>query len=150
MTSIQYPPLKQAPASWNNLAERAWAALDFPGRLPILIGIDGLPGAGKSSLASWLAWQLGMKAVHLDLYLTGTGPPPSWRVDDLRRVIEARARLARPVIVEGIMLLDALGAVERTPDFLAYVEREEPSDSRLAEHVVRYLARTKCPERAHV
>jgi hypothetical protein len=31
---------------------------------------DGVDGGGKSSLASWLAWQLGMPAVQLDLYLT--------------------------------------------------------------------------------
>jgi hypothetical protein len=41
-----------------------------PDRLPLLIAIDGADLAGKSSLASWLAWQLGMPAVQLvDLYL---------------------------------------------------------------------------------
>ena len=41
-----------------------------PKRLPLLIAIDGPDGIGKSSLASWLAWQLGMPAIQLDLYLT--------------------------------------------------------------------------------
>jgi 2-phosphoglycerate kinase len=30
-----------------------------PNRAPLLIAIDGADGVGKSSLASWLAWQLG-------------------------------------------------------------------------------------------
>jgi 2-phosphoglycerate kinase len=38
-----------------------------PNRLPLLIAIDGADGVGKSSLASWLAWQLGAPAVYLDL-----------------------------------------------------------------------------------
>ncbi len=46
-----------------------------PERLPLLIGIDGLWGAGKSGLASWLGWQLGMPTVSLDLYIVrGTDP----------------------------------------------------------------------------
>jgi len=34
-----------------------------PDRLPLLIAIDGADGIGKSSLASWLAWQLGAPAI---------------------------------------------------------------------------------------
>jgi len=33
-----------------------------PNRLPLLIAIDGADGLGKSSLASWLAWQLHRRA----------------------------------------------------------------------------------------
>ena len=40
-----------------------------PNRRPLLIVIDGADGMGKSSLASWLAWQLGMPAVQLDLFI---------------------------------------------------------------------------------
>jgi pantothenate kinase-related protein Tda10 len=40
-----------------------------PDWLPLLIAIDGADGIGKSSLASWLAWQLGAPAIYLDLYV---------------------------------------------------------------------------------
>ena len=70
-----------------------------PNRLPLIIGIDGRSGAGKSSLASWLAWQLGMPSVHLDLYVERDSEPLSWRYEDLTRVITARLELARPIIV---------------------------------------------------
>ena len=59
-----------------------------PNRLPLLIAIDGADGSGKSSLASWLAWQLGMPAVQLDLYLTDT-KPIQWLTADLARVLPA-------------------------------------------------------------
>ena len=59
---------KPLPGS-EELLDRVLGALT-PNRLPLLIAIDGVDGGGKSSLASWLAWQLGMPAVQLDLYLT--------------------------------------------------------------------------------
>jgi 2-phosphoglycerate kinase len=35
-----------------------------PNRAPLLIAIDGADGVGKSSLASWLSWQLGAPAIY--------------------------------------------------------------------------------------
>ena len=64
-----------------------------PDRLPLIIGIDGRSGAGKSSLASWLAWQLATPSVHLDLYVERDSEPLSWRYEDLARVITARLAL---------------------------------------------------------
>jgi 2-phosphoglycerate kinase len=54
-----------------------------PTRKPLLIGIDGAEGVGKSSLASWLAWQLGMPTVHLDFYLIHGTEPLAWMVKEL-------------------------------------------------------------------
>jgi shikimate kinase len=48
-------------------------------RKPLLIAIDGADGVGKSSLASWLGWQLGMPALQLDLYLIKDSNPLAWR-----------------------------------------------------------------------
>jgi tRNA A37 threonylcarbamoyladenosine biosynthesis protein TsaE len=57
---------------------------------PLLIAIDGADGVGKSSLASWLAWQLGMPVVHFDLYLIRDSKPLQWRTDELARIIGVR------------------------------------------------------------
>src|SRR5262249_60969949 len=83
-----------------------------PNRLPLLIVIDGADGSGKSSLASWLAWQLGMPAVQLDLYLTCLDPI-QWLVNDLSRVVARRIDRGRPVIVDGVLALDALDQIRR-------------------------------------
>jgi predicted GTPase len=55
----------------NELLDQIKQALT-PKRFPLLIAIDGADGIGKSSLASWLAWQLGMPA-------TRTGARPRTR-----------------------------------------------------------------------
>lgn len=68
-----------------------------PNRRPLLIAIDGPDGVGKSSLASWLAWQFGMPTVHLDLYLIRGSRPLKWRTDEVDRLIQARANLGGPV-----------------------------------------------------
>jgi hypothetical protein len=84
------------------LLDRVQTALT-PNRLPLLIAIDGMDGVGKSSFGSWLAWQLGMPAVHLDLFITSLYPI-QWA--DLKRVVDLRLDGGRPVIVEGVLALD--------------------------------------------
>jgi hypothetical protein len=74
----------------DDLLDRIKDALT-PNRLPLLIAVDGADNAGKSSLASWLAWQLGMPAVQLDLYLTNLRPI-QWLTEDLDRVVARRLR----------------------------------------------------------
>jgi uridine kinase len=112
-----------------------------PNRLPLLIAIDGADGVGKSSLASWLAWQLGAAAIHLDLYLVRDSDPLRWRSDDLQRILKTRrVEQASPLVVEGILILDALSKIGRKPDFLVYVEGEGGHflSSRLADYRAKY------------
>jgi pantothenate kinase-related protein Tda10 len=68
-------PLLVAPSSYLELRGLIRKALDFPNRRPLLIGIDGLDGSGKSSLAAWLSWQLEMPAIHLDVYVVQNSDP---------------------------------------------------------------------------
>jgi hypothetical protein len=75
---------------------------------------------------NWLAWQLGMPAIHLDLFVVQNvvAGPIARRVADLGRCMTARGD--RPIIVEGVLLLEALDEVGRSPDFLIFVD-EQPS-----------------------
>jgi hypothetical protein len=92
-----------------------------PQRLPLLIGIDGANGCGKSSTASWLAWQC---------------------------LIDLRIRQEkRPVIVEGILLLEALATVDRKPDVLVFVDGE-PSGSSLVGRILGYWSQYQPREKA--
>ena len=119
-----------------------------PDRLPLLIAIDGADSSGKSSLASWLAWQLGMPAVQLDLYLTCLRPI-QWRVDDLARVIAQRVDTRRPVIIYGVLVLDALDQIKRKADFLVFV-RGGHEGSALAPQIADYQLLQKPSDRANV
>ena len=114
-----------------------------PNRLPLLIAIDGADGSGKSSLASWLAWQLGMPAVQLDLYLTDT-KPIQWLTADLARVVARRLDGKRPVIVDGVLALDALDQIGHKPNFLVFVKGGYAGSS-LAPQIIRYQLRRKFP-----
>src|SRR3954447_17901252 len=95
-----------------------------PNRKPLLIGIDGADGLGKSSLASWLAWQLGMPTVHLDFYLVHGSEPMAWMAKEIDRIIGQRTDGERPMIIEGTYLLDVLEQIEWQPDLLVYVRGE--------------------------
>src|SRR5215475_15401817 len=84
-----------------------------PIHLPLLVAIDGADGIGKSSLASWLAWQLGAPAIHLDLYVIKGSNPLRWRSDELKRIVHTRlVEHAGPLVAEGVLILDALGSIE--------------------------------------
>lgn len=137
--------LKKPLSRSEDLLHRIEIALT-PNRLPLLIAIDGPDGCGKSSLAAWLAWQLGMPAVQLDLYLT-SDEPIQWLTDDLKRVVARRLDRGRPLIVDGVMILDALEQIGYEPDFLAFVNGEN-SGRILAPQIADYWSRRKLPERA--
>lgn len=94
------------------------------------IAIDGVDHAGKSSLGRFLAWQTGMPVIETDFTLIGGVKPPSGTgpllpVHDpelLRRLIQHRHGLERPVLVEGIFVLRQLAAVGIDPDLLIAVQ----------------------------
>jgi hypothetical protein len=111
-------------------------------RRPLLVAIDGADGIGKSSLASWLAWQTGMPTVHLDLFLTCV-QPIQWLTADLKRAVDRRLDLKRPVIVEGLLVLDALGQIGREADFVAFLTGDH--GSRLADQLAEYQKRRDLP-----
>src|SRR5215471_21410810 len=111
-----------------------------PDRLPLLVAIDGADGIGKSSLASWLAWQLGAPTVHLDLYLIRDSNPVRWRTVDLQRVVTTRLdQHEGPLIIEGMMLLEALARIGRKVDFLVYLDG--PGTRSLSKMLAEYRAR---------
>ena len=141
-------PLLVAPSEYIELRNHIRVALGFPSeRLALLIGIDGVDGAGKSSLAAWLSWQLEMPTINLDLYLIPDTAPMAFKTDQLAAVIESRLATQRPLIVEGILLLDAMAAIGRRPDLLISVEREGGAQSTM-DHVGAYLERSKPHARA--
>jgi len=117
-----------------------------PNQLPLLIAIDGADGCGKSSLASWLAWQLGIPAVQLDLYLTSL-EPVRWLTADLERVVSRRLDRQRPIIVDGVLALDALDQIGRKADFLVFVNGG--GGHWPAPQIADYQARRKLPKTAN-
>lgn len=81
-----------------------------------------------------------MPAVQLDLYLTNQGPI-QWLTADLRRAILHRLDRRRPVIVDGVLVLDALDQIGCKADFLIRVDGD--IGSWLAPQVAAYRLRQK-------
>jgi hypothetical protein len=133
-------PMKSALPDYAELQARIAAALG-PTWRPLLIGIDGATGLGKSSTASWLAWQFGMPVVHLDFYTDLASRKLTTGAREVARLIEYRIAAGRPIIVEGILLLEALDAIARQPDFLVYVDGEPDPDAKYSEYVLDYRSR---------
>jgi hypothetical protein len=146
-------PLLEAPPPYFELRRLIRSALGFPTEYrPLLIGIDGIDGSGKSSAASWLSWQLGMHAVHSDLYLIRDSEPLAWRYDYLSEVLDPQTALQRPVIVEGVLLLRVLQKIDRAPDFLVFVEKDQHKrcgQGRLCDELDAYLQTERPQEQAN-
>jgi hypothetical protein len=137
-------PLKQQLPQYEAVSVAVQSALT-PQRLPLLIAIDGADGVGKTSLASWLAWQLGMPAIHLDCYLE-EGRPIRFKTPEFARVVESRLGNGRPALVEGILVIDALEQIGKKADFLIFVSG---SVSKVfASELAEYRNRTQPEERA--
>ena len=132
--------LKRSLPGYTDLLDRVQVALTAQ-RLPLLIAIDGAEDCGKSSLANWLAWQLGMPAIQLDLYLIGDGRL-AWHMSELKNALARRHSTGRPIIIEGILILDALDQIGRKPDFVVHV-RGGQENSSLFPQIEKYRARRK-------
>lgn len=115
----------------------------------LTIGVDGHDGVGKSVLARHLAWDLNLPAIETDMFIIRDVEPPAYRYDDLSRLITAWHALDRPVIMEGVFLLDTLKKIDVDCDFLIYVESDANHSSYyLSEKLRKYDETYKPTERA--
>ena len=138
------PPLI-APQTYFEARTRIREALGFPfERRPLLIAIDGEDGSGKSSLAAWLSWQLEMPAIHLDVFLIRDSDPITWRIPALRAAVDGAQfeERKRPVIIEGVLIRQALSSIYRVPDYSVYVERESHSGN-MQQELSSYIQQVK-------
>ena len=91
----------------------------------LTIGIDGVDGVGKSPLARFLSWQLGMPSVETDMFLKKGETFPSLRYNELKNLVDFRHSLDRPIIIEGLYLLEVLDHLEIDPEIFIYVTSKD-------------------------
>jgi adenylate kinase family enzyme len=107
------------------------------------IAIDGVDHSGKSTLSRFLAWQLGMPAIEIDLALIEGDAPVNHDTKLVKRLINVRHKMRRPVIVEGVFVLRLLKELDIEPDVVIRVENKSSPrpgswPEEFAEYNVRY------------
>ena len=117
-------------------------------RLPgIIVTIDGRFGVGKTTLGRYLAWQFNVSLIETDLFLIPAREHLIHLDDQVNRIIERRITTPRPVIVEGISMLQLMKRINRIPDFSIYVSNplrsgSEVMDRRLADYEAAFSPST--------
>ncbi|MEO8674234.1 MAG: hypothetical protein ABI569_01565 [Casimicrobiaceae bacterium] len=100
----------------------------------VIVTIDGRDGVGKTTLGRYLAWHFNVTLIETDLFLI---PAEDYLIhldDQVNRIIERRLNMPRPVIVEGVSLLQLMKRINRVPDFAIYVTDPERSGSEIMDH----------------
>lgn len=133
-------PVKEITQQHNRLVAALYEELG-PWR-KFLIGIDGRDDTGKSTLARFLAWQMDIPAIETDQFtISNEQVSPIYRYDELRPLFEARFKLNRPVIVEGVFLLKTVRELGFEIDYQIYTLKEGREGSvRWQDSFVEYEA----------
>ena len=107
----------------------------------VIVTVDGRDGVGKTTLGRYLAWHFNVTLIETDLFLI---PAQDYLIhldDQINRIIERRITSPRPVIVEGISMLQLMKRIHRVPDFSIYVTNPRHSGSkRLDQRLSTYEA----------
>jgi uridine kinase len=99
----------------------------------VIVTLDGRDGVGKTTLGRYLAWHFNVTLIETDLFLIPAQDYLFHLDDQVNRIIERRITSPRPVIVEGISMLQLMKRINRVPDFAIYVTNPRHSGSRLLE-----------------
>ena len=89
---------------------------------PKIVAVDGRSGSGKSTFGRFLSWHFNSSLIELDLFLKEGGL--RHRETDVKRLIQQRLGLRRPVIIEGLLVLKVLHDIGLSADYVVYVTNE--------------------------
>jgi uridine kinase len=114
----------------------------------VIVTIDGRDGVGKTTLGRYLAWRFNVTLIETDLFLIPAQDHIIHLDDQINRIIERRITTPRPVIVEGVAMLQLMKRINRVPHFAVYVTSSQQSsgvtmDRRLSEYEATFAPSAK-------
>ena len=111
---------------------------------PIIIGIDGLSGSGKTSYGRFLSYFYNVMLIESDAFVTGCILKQEYDFESIKRIIDNRLRHSRPVIIEGICIVDLLSKLNMKSGYLIrVVNLHQYENKALDKHVKEYECRVK-------
>ncbi len=105
-----------------------------------IIAVDGDDCSGKSTVSRYLSWKMGVSVVEIDDYFVPEYSNKTLEsyaellkskesnVKFLKEVVEKKQKIGRPIIIEGIVVLEILEICEVKPDFIIYMKNESFSN----------------------
>ncbi|MFQ5863424.1 MAG: P-loop NTPase fold protein, partial [Candidatus Brocadiales bacterium] len=101
----------------------------------MVVGLDGVYGAGKTTLAKNLAEKLSSEIIELDKFVArGQGGYVEYiNYSSLKQAIDGARKQETSVIVDGVCLLKVLRRIDVKLDILIYVKQMRPDGSWLDE-----------------
>src|SRR4051794_39116481 len=91
-----------------------------------IVGVDGIPGSGKTTLADNLAKLTKRPVIHFDQYLLKQRPDQvRWGYEewmDYKKLADEIHKLdQQPVLLEGVLFRGIMKLIDIKPDFFIYV-----------------------------
>ncbi|MBT3046186.1 MAG: hypothetical protein KME53_04465 [Candidatus Thiodiazotropha sp. (ex Clathrolucina costata)] len=114
----------------------------------LLIAVDGRDHSGKTTIASFIAWQYSIPVIYTDYYLVKNATPMHHDYEAIASLIARRHDMNRPVIVEGIKMLNVLENVGCEADFLV-VTVNTSCDGSIGEEITEYTDTYRPYEKAN-
>lgn len=110
---------------------------DLPGKI---IAIDGKPLSGKTTLGRVLACHFNISLIETDLFRSPLEQENElkYEEEEIKRIIQSRLNLPRPVIVESVVVQQLLKNIGFKPDYSIYLINEYECDDWLSAIIRSY------------
>jgi hypothetical protein len=115
------------PKGYEAVIEKIKESL-YPWR-KLTIAFDGADNAGKSSIARYSSWKTQAPLIETDFLIIKETSPFKYRYDRITELVKSRHEMNRPVLIEGIKILETLERINVVPDILIFVENLDFSGS---------------------
>jgi 2-phosphoglycerate kinase len=113
----------------------------------VIVTIDGRDGVGKTTFGRYLAWYFNVTLIEADLFLIPSQDYLTHLDYQVNRIIERRFTLPRPVIVEGVSMLQLMKRINLVPDFAIYITNPQHSGSRALEQQLSAYEESYAPSK---